>query len=185
MTNHSGGGTPMPEANCCEVTKEELCASTLAHYDDISMKACHWHNQVPQAIRFWYLDKPRIEAELAAAQSALARVERDKQAYRGALGYSVTGAFDGRTSDGTIPICGLCEANHGRAERAEARAGEARLWLDNNTTFYDVSPDGPNVPVLASVSKRIWYHATDNQESYPFSAVIDAAPPASPMGRKE
>jgi hypothetical protein len=59
---------------------------------------------------------------------------------------------------------------------------EARLeLLDNNTMFYDVDCsliDGtntlPNVPVLASVSKRIWYHATDDCESYPFSDVLEA-----------
>jgi hypothetical protein len=52
-------------------------------------------------------------------------------------------------------------------------------WLDNNTTFYDVDADWPveghNIPVLAQVSQRIWYHATDNTKDYPFSAVIDAA----------
>jgi hypothetical protein len=64
---------------------------------------------------------------------------------------------------------------------------EARLeWMDNNTMFYDVDHnliDGtdtpPNVPVLASVSKRIWYHATDDTESYPFSKVLEA------LGEKE
>jgi hypothetical protein len=49
-------------------------------------------------------------------------------------------------------------------------------WLDNNTTFFDVARDlPPNIPALATVAKRIWYHASDDQESYPFSAVIEAA----------
>lgn len=60
---------------------------------------------------------------------------------------------------------------------------EERLkWLDDNTTFFNVDhlaingTDTPvNVPVLASVSKRIWYHATDDTGSYPFSAVLKAA----------
>ncbi len=55
---------------------------------------------------------------------------------------------------------------------------EALAWLDNNTTYFDVQPpavNAPNVPVLAAVSKRIWYHATDDQLSYPFSDVIRAA----------
>ena len=58
-----------PENQCCAATIEELCASALAHYDDISVKACHWHSQVPQAIKFWYLEKPKLERELAAARA--------------------------------------------------------------------------------------------------------------------
>lgn len=51
---------------------------------------------------------------------------------------------------------------------------EAQLeWLDNNTTHYETHMG--NVPVLASVSKKIWYHATDDVDSYPFSAVIKQA----------
>lgn len=73
-------------------------------------------------------------------------------------------------------------AEHTRAEageaRAEANAKDAeglRTWLDNNTTFYDIAPGEECVPVLSSVSKRIWYHASDNLTDYPFSAAIDAA----------
>ena len=56
--------TPLKE-QCAQATVEALCASTLAHYDDISAKACHWNNQVPQAIKFWYLEKPRLERDRA------------------------------------------------------------------------------------------------------------------------
>jgi hypothetical protein len=64
----------------------------------------------------------------------------------------------------------------------QLREENARLlyWLDNNTTFFDtIAPviEGPNVPVLAAVCRRIWYHATDDQSSYPFSAVIALAKP--------
>jgi len=51
--------------------------------------------------------------------------------------------------------------------------------VDNNMTFYDVEhgpnacTSGPNIPTLASVSKRIWYHATDNQTASLFSELID------------
>lgn len=56
---------------------------------------------------------------------------------------------------------------------AAAESGRLRAWIDSNTTFYNVGEsDGP---VLASVSKRIWYHATDDTESYPFSAVAEKA----------
>jgi hypothetical protein len=51
---------------------------------------------------------------------------------------------------------------------------EERLkWLDDNSTFYE--PNGHNKPALDSVSKRIWYHATDDTDSYPFSDVIGKA----------
>jgi len=42
-----------------------------------------------------------------------------------------------------------------------------RNWMDNNFTHCEPGA----VPVLGSVSKRIWYHATDDTESYPFSEV--------------
>ena len=65
---------------------------------------------------------------------------------------------------------------------AQANISAMRRWVNNNMTFYDVEPDGPdvftsgpNIPTLAGVSKRIWYHATDNQTVSLFSDVIDAA----------
>lgn len=54
-------------------------------------------------------------------------------------------------------------------------------WLDNNTSFFDVNHDAidgytsVNVPSLAAVSKRIWYHATDDIEACPFSVVVKKA----------
>lgn len=59
------------------------------------------------------------------------------------------------------------------AEQLRAENERLRDWMRNNLTFYNTAEsDGP---VLASVSKRIWYHATDDTESYPFDAVADAA----------
>ena len=62
---------------------------------------------------------------------------------------------------------------------AQAEIAALRNFVDKNMTFYDVDAaalmDSPNIPVLAHVSNRIWYHATDNTKSYQFSAVIDAA----------
>jgi len=66
-----------------------------------------------------------------------------------------------------------------RIAELERERDAVRTWLDSNTTFYDVDADWPveehNIPVLAQVSNRIWYHATDDCTSYPFSAVVDAA----------
>ena len=63
---------------------------------------------------------------------------------------------------------------------AQAKISATRRWVNNNMTFYDVEPDGPdvctsgpNIPTLCSVSKRIWYHTTDNQTVSLFSDVID------------
>jgi hypothetical protein len=63
---------------------------------------------------------------------------------------------------------------------AQAEISATRRWVNNNMTFYDVEPDGPdvctsgpNIPTLCAVSKRIWYHATDNQTVSLFSEVID------------
>ena len=67
----------------------------------------------------------------------------------------------------------LLERHTKQTERlAELQAKHDALvkWLDNNTTFTDSGN-----PVLASVSKRIWYHATDDTKSYPFSAMSAVA----------
>ena len=73
----------------------------------------------------------------------------------------------------------VAEDNQTKLAAAQAEIAALRNFVDNNMTFYDVDADWPvdakNVPVLAQVSDRIWYHATDDTKSYPFSKVIDAA----------
>ena len=62
---------------------------------------------------------------------------------------------------------------------AQEALAKMRYWLDNNTIRYDVDADYPvegrNIPTLAQVCERIWYHASDDLVSDRFSAVIDAA----------
>lgn len=62
-----------------------------------------------------------------------------------------------------------------RPKERDARAWEIESWLDSHMTYYDVDENAPregtNIPALASVSRRIWYHATDDQTGYPFSEV--------------
>lgn len=53
-----------------------------------------------------------------------------------------------------------------KADKVEVE--RLRDWMDNNFTHCEPGA----VPVLGSVSKRIWYHATDDTESYPFSEVV-------------
>jgi len=78
-----------------QATVEELCESTLRHYEDISLRAHHWSNQVPQAIRYWYLEKPKLERELAALRADTALLD-----WMGSLG-----------ADTDITICP--PGNHG------------------------------------------------------------------------
>ena len=54
------------------------------------------------------------------------------------------------------------------AERELARS-EISGWLRNNMTFYNTIES--DRPVLASVSSRIWYHATDSV-AYPFDELM-------------
>ena len=67
-----------------------------------------------------------------------------------------------------------------QSERIDELVAQLK-WLDNNSIFMEVDhsliddTDTPiNVLVLACVSKRIWYHATDDIVNGPFSAVIEA-----------
>ncbi len=86
-------------------------------------------------------------------------------------------------SDGDDKACAAADIASAKLKAAiEALVADRDAlitWLNNNTTFYDVdrtcSTKFQNVPVLASVSKRIWYHATDNQLDYPFSQVVRSA----------
>ena len=58
-----------------QATPEELCAGTLEHYERLADLAHHWSNQVPQAIKFWYLEKPKLEAALSTERSAREKAE--------------------------------------------------------------------------------------------------------------
>ena len=63
-----------PTEGCGAATVEEMCAGTLQHYEEISAKAHHWSNQVPQAIKFWYLERPKLETRLRQAEADLVSV---------------------------------------------------------------------------------------------------------------
>lgn len=68
------------------------------------------------------------------------------------------------------PIAGWCEAVNSFSETAN----EAKRWrtlMRAGVTFHE--SDG-EPPVLAAVSKRIWYHATDDQEHNTLAEAMDA-----------
>lgn len=57
------------------------------------------------------------------------------------------------------------------------RYKQLRDWLDDNTMFYDVDPQadlrGRNVPALAQVASRVWYHATFDRRASTLTEVFD------------
>ena len=62
------------QSQAAQVTPRELCLSALKHYDELSTKASSWMNQLPQAISFWYLEKPILEAERDALKASNAEL---------------------------------------------------------------------------------------------------------------
>lgn len=56
----------MSEDQSCETPLEELMEADLKHYEEASSAVHTWSNQIPQAIRFWYMEKPKMEAKYKA-----------------------------------------------------------------------------------------------------------------------
>ena len=54
----------MSDDQACETPVVDLCASALQHYDEVSSAAHHWSNAIPKAIRYWYLERPKVDADL-------------------------------------------------------------------------------------------------------------------------
>ena len=67
------------------------------------------------------------------------------------------------------------------ADKRDAEDAARYRYLKANMTFYNT--DESEKPVLAEVSRRIWYHATDDL-SYPLDAAIDAAMSAGGGGHE-
>jgi hypothetical protein len=81
----------------------------------------------------------RLASEVRSYQARLADAQRDIHAYRGALGYAVPGAYDGRLADGTFPVCGLCGAKERQLAAARALLFEvASAGIEHHTTSYVV-----------------------------------------------
>ncbi len=55
------------------------------------------------------------------------QLRHDIEAYRGALGYSVSGDHDGKLSDGTIPQCGICNSEWRKGLESENAELKAKL----------------------------------------------------------
>jgi hypothetical protein len=64
------------------------------------------------------------------------------------------------------------------ADERDALRKDAERWRALEVTFMDVDhaqpTRAPNVPVLSCVSKRIWYHATDDTEHNTLAETMDA-----------
>lgn len=52
---HDSGGP-------CETPLDDLERSALAHYEELSNKACHWLSTIPMAIRFYFDAKRKAAA---------------------------------------------------------------------------------------------------------------------------
>lgn len=66
-----------------------------------------------------------------APDTILAALRQDIQAYRGALGYPVSGECSEFLSDNSLPRCGFCDAKNQRIKAAEATL--ARVQAENET----------------------------------------------------
>ena len=181
MTNHSEGGTPRTDEQCCAATVEEMCEGTLKHYDDISTKACHWNNQVPQAIKFWYLEKPKLERDLSASQSALAEKEREVEELRQHEPDLIfhdamheLGARDGES------FHDLAYRKAEELEAAEARAGEAEK--NYSELIMAVSNKWPNE---SRHETALRYIKRMEMGDSAVTTASKAAPPASPTGKEK
>ena len=146
-------------------------------YED---KIARLENELAAAIE----QRDKASADLIYTTVLLARLRNTAIADAGLMACKGYDLFP----DGTLrPAHGLGEwvkaeeydKLHAAAKAAQAEIAALRDFVDKNMTFYDVDADSlvdaPNIPVLAQVSNRIWYHATDDTKSCPFSAVIDAA----------
>lgn len=62
--------------------------------------------------------------QIEAGEKRIAKQQNDIEAYRAALGYSVSGDHNGRLSDDTFPVCGLCDAKQKRIAELEVALRE-------------------------------------------------------------
>ena len=99
------------------------------------------------------MTREELQEAWADALDRIAELEEEKETFR--IGFVREGCRAAK----------LTEENQRLKEKLD--------WLDNNTTHYLTNES--EAPVLAGVVEKIWYHATDNVDSYPFSAVIDKA----------
>jgi hypothetical protein len=109
-------------------------------------------------------EEPKFERELAAAIEAKEVAEHRRQ------------TFENQLNDHLQKLV----AKERELTAAKERVRELEGWLNSKTTYYDVDTEDRQYPVLADLSRvlrtaRIWYHATDDTSSYPFSEVIDRA----------
>jgi len=82
----------------------------------------------PRTIAFEQLARTALPALIAAYERAV----RDIEAYRGSLGYSVSGDHNGLLSDGTLPTNGIAEALTARVAEVEQENVQLR-----DTVQYD------------------------------------------------
>jgi hypothetical protein len=114
------------------------------------------------------------------------RLAVDRDRYRAALEAIIENnrPFDsgGGTVDMNLARAALAgdavQPSVGRA-MDDAEDAERYRWLLKNVSYHDIDHDFEvehrNVPVLAQVSNRLWYHATDDVQSNTLSDMLDLA----------
>lgn len=150
----------------------------------VSEEARNLVRNLIDSIRLAEIDGHPHDQQEAALLAFIQRIERERDEARANYAFMVDRAAQREpTLDGYRELGAKCA--HLEQGLDEARAENARLrhWLNTSMTYYDVIAsmtyydviEGNERPMLQSVSKRIWYHATDNRESFPFAELIDAA----------
>ncbi len=80
---------------------------------------------------------------------------------------------DNATPEALYTTCQIVALAAKKYDTMKTKLEAIKEWLDSNTTYY--KPNGHNKPALDSVSAQIWYHATDDVKSYPFTKMMEVA----------
>lgn len=87
----------------------------------------------------WSTDYREMYELAKELETRLQQALHDIEAYRGALGYSVSGDPDGKLSDGTAPVCGLCEAKRLAIEKVLVGGNHVAQLLGRNHPSHKAS----------------------------------------------
>ena len=111
---------------------DKLEAELAAASEAFAEKDIERHNRIKELEGELEAANKHVEilgSQRGEAGKRIAELEADIQVYRGALGYAVPSGFGEKLTDGTIPRCGMCDANSKRASELEAELAKMKLEL--------------------------------------------------------